>query len=73
MTAARMRLIIAAALLCGAGVVALVLTSDRADADLAWAVCGPIVVWSFVGTGLYAWRARPENRSAGTEPTVNST
>jgi signal transduction histidine kinase len=62
MTAARMRLIIAAALLCGAGVVALVLTSDRADADLAWAVCGPIVVWSFVGTGLYAWRARPESR-----------
>jgi signal transduction histidine kinase len=62
MTAARMRLIIAAALLCGAGVVGLVLTSDRADADLAWAVCGPIVVWSFVGTGLYAWRARPESR-----------
>ena len=25
-------------------------------------MCGPIVVWSFVGTGLYAWRARPESR-----------
>ena len=38
------------------------LTSDRDDADLAWAVCGPIVIWSFVGTGLYAWRQRPESR-----------
>ncbi len=62
MTTARMRVVVLAALLCGAGVVALVLTSDRADADLAWAVCGPIVIWSFVGTGLYAWRQRPESR-----------
>jgi signal transduction histidine kinase len=62
MTTARMRIVVLAALLCGAGVVALVLGSDREDADLAWAICGPLVVWSFVGTGLYAWRARPESR-----------
>ena len=62
MTPARMRVVVLSALLCAAGVVALVLTSDREDADLAWAVCGPIVVLSFVGTGLYAWRQRPESR-----------
>jgi peptide/nickel transport system permease protein len=27
-----------------------------------WAVLGPVVGWSFVGTGLYAWRRRPESR-----------
>ena len=27
-----------------------------------WAVFGPLVGWSFVGTGLYAWRRRPESR-----------
>jgi hypothetical protein len=25
-------------------------------------VFGPIVVWSFVGTGLYAWHRRPASR-----------
>ena len=60
MTPARMRAVVIAALLCGAGVVALVLTSDREDAGSMWAVFGPLVMWSFVGTGLYASRARPE-------------
>lgn len=27
-----------------------------------WAVFGPAVGWSFIGTGLYAWRRRPESR-----------
>jgi signal transduction histidine kinase len=62
MTTARVRVVVMAALLCAAGAVALVLTSDREDADLAWAVCGPLVILSFVGTGLYAWRQRPESR-----------
>ena len=62
MTTARVRVVVMAALLCAAGAVALVLTSDREDADLAWAVCGPLVILSFVGTGLYAWRHRPESR-----------
>jgi signal transduction histidine kinase len=63
MTPARMRAVAMAALLWGAGIVALVLTSDREDAGVVWAVFGPLVVWSFVGTGLYAWRARPESRT----------
>ena len=63
MTPARMRAVAIAALLWGAGIVALVLTSDREDAGVVWAVFGPLVVWSFVGTGLYAWRARPESRT----------
>ena len=29
---------------------------------MAWAIAGPVVGWSFVGTGLYAWRRRPESR-----------
>jgi signal transduction histidine kinase len=63
MTAARMRVVILAALVCGAGVVALVLASDREEATVVWAIFGPAVVWSFVGTGLYAWRRRPESRT----------
>ena len=62
MTAARQRAIVLAAVLCSAGVVAIVLTSDREDADPAWAVLGPIVVLSFVGTGLYATSRRPGSR-----------
>ena len=52
-----------AALVCGTGVVALVLTSDHADHPTLWAIFGPLVMWSFVGTGLYAWRRRPESRT----------
>ena len=28
-----------------------------------WAIFGPAVGWSFIGTGLYAWRRRPESRT----------
>ena len=63
MTPARTRTIVLAALVWGAGVIALVLTSDREDADAVWAVFGPLVIWSFVGTGLFAWRRRPESRT----------
>ena len=63
MTAARMRAVVLAALVCGAGVVALVLASDHQDAKAVWAIFGPVVGWSFVGTGLYAWRRRPESRT----------
>jgi len=62
MTAARMRAVVLAALVCGAAVVGLVLASDRQEAGVVWAIFGPAVVWSFVGTGLYAWRRRPESR-----------
>jgi signal transduction histidine kinase len=62
MTVARRRAVLLAAVVCSAAVVVIVLTSDREDAALAWAVLGPIVVWSFVGTGLYAMHRRPGSR-----------
>src|SRR4051794_15326946 len=55
--------IVVAALAAGAGVIALELTSNHQDARAVWAIFGPAVGWSFVGTGLYAWRRRPENRT----------
>jgi signal transduction histidine kinase len=58
-----MRLVVLAALLCGAGLVALVLTSDLDQARTVWAILGPAVGWSFIGTGLYAWRRHPESRT----------
>ena len=63
MTAARTRAVVLAALLCGAGVIALLLASDHQDSKTAWAVFGPVVGWSFIGVGLYAWRRRPESRT----------
>jgi signal transduction histidine kinase len=62
MTARRTLAIAAAALLCGAGDVLLVLGSEHFADPAVWAVFGPVVGWSFVGTGLYAWRRRPESR-----------
>jgi signal transduction histidine kinase len=63
MRAAGIRAVILAALACGAGVVALVLLSDHQEAAVVWAIFGPAVGWSFVGTGLYARRTRPESRT----------
>ena len=51
-----------AAVAAGAGVAALELASDHQDARIVWAVFAPAVGWSFVGTGLYAWRHRPDAR-----------
>jgi signal transduction histidine kinase len=62
MTAGRQGAVLLGAALCTAGVIAIVLTSNREDATVAWAVLGPIVVWSFVGTGLYATHRRPGSR-----------
>jgi signal transduction histidine kinase len=58
-----MRGIIVAALACGAAAVALILSSDHEDAKAVWAIFGPAVGWSFIGTGLYAERRRPESRT----------
>ncbi|HEX5898081.1 MAG TPA: sensor histidine kinase [Solirubrobacteraceae bacterium] len=63
MTASRTRAVVLAALLCGAGVVALMLGSDHQSSKTAWAIFGPAVGWSFIGVGLYAWRRRPESRT----------
>jgi signal transduction histidine kinase len=62
MTARRTLAIAAAALLCGVGDVVLILGSGHLPDPGVWAVFGPVVGWSFVGTGLYAWRRRPESR-----------
>ena len=56
MTAGRVRAVVLAALLCGAGIVAVVLTSDHQGAKVVWAIFAPVVAWNFVGTGLYAAR-----------------
>ncbi len=62
MTAHRTLAIAAAALLCGLGDVLLVVSSEHFPDPGVWAVFGPLVGWSFVGTGLYAWQRRPESR-----------
>jgi signal transduction histidine kinase len=62
MTAVPVRAVVLAAVACGAGIVALVLGSGRDEPKAIWAVFGPLVVWSFAGTGLYAMRRRPESR-----------
>jgi signal transduction histidine kinase len=58
----RMVAIVPAALACGVAVFALVLDSDHQEARTVFAFFGPVVGWSFIGTGLYAWRRRPESR-----------
>ena len=55
--------IAAAALLCGVGDVVLVLSSEHFQGAVASAAFSPLVGWSFVGTGLYSWRRRPESRT----------
>ena len=43
MTAARLRAVLLGAALCTAGAITILLTSDREDATIAWAVLAPIV------------------------------
>ena len=62
MSATRTLAVVFAALACGVAVVPLVLASDHLEAEAVWAVFGPIAGWSFIGTGLYARRLRPESR-----------
>ena len=58
----RPAVIAGAALLAGFAACALVLSSDHMADRVVWAVFGPVVGWSFIGTGLYASRRRPESR-----------
>ena len=53
------RAIVLAALACGALTATAILSSDHLDSKEIWAVFGPLVGWSFVGTGLYARREGP--------------
>jgi signal transduction histidine kinase len=63
MTGARMSAVVVAGLAAGGVVIALVLTSDHVETKPVWAVFQPAVGWIFIGTGLYAWRRRPESRT----------
>ena len=55
--------LVLAAVAAGVGVGLLALASDHQEAKAAFAIFGPAVGWGFVGTGLYAWRREPENRT----------
>jgi signal transduction histidine kinase len=51
----------AAGVACGLGALALVFTSEFDKDKTATLVFGPLIGWSFIGTGLYAWWRRPHN------------
>ena len=53
----------AAALAAGALVVLVSLASDHREPAVVWAVFGPLVGWSFIAAGGYAWRIRPQYRT----------
>jgi signal transduction histidine kinase len=57
------RAVLVAALVCGAAACALILSSDHLDSRTVWAIFGPAVGWSFIGTGLYARRRHPDSRT----------
>jgi signal transduction histidine kinase len=63
LTTPRIVAIAAAALAAGVFVIALELASDHREARVVWAVFAPAVGWSFIGTGLNAWRVQPQNRT----------
>jgi signal transduction histidine kinase len=58
-----MRVVAATAVVAGLAVCAVVLDSDHQEAQAAFAIFGPAVGWGFIGTGLYAWRREPANRT----------
>ena len=50
------------AALAGGGIVVAVELASATSRRAVWASFAPAVGWSFIGTGLYAWRRRPESR-----------
>ena len=60
--AARVRALLAGALIVGLAVAALELYSEHRGTAVVRAVFAAAVGWSFIGTGLYAWLHRPESR-----------
>jgi signal transduction histidine kinase len=47
----------------GLASIAIILSGHHMANRGVWAVFGGVLGWSFVGTGLYAWWRRPDNRS----------
>jgi signal transduction histidine kinase len=62
-----------AALIAGAIAIALVVSSDHEEEPALVLVFGLSVAWSFIGTGLYAWWRRPDNRFGALMTTVGFT
>jgi signal transduction histidine kinase len=46
----------------GAVPLALALSDEGGHQRELIAVCGPLIGWAFIGTGIFAWLRRPENR-----------
>ena len=51
-----------AAVIAGAAASALVIASDHVEMPALSIAIGLLIMWSFVGTGLYAWWRRPSSR-----------
>ena len=51
-----------AGLAAGAVSFAIAVTSDHKDVQTGAVVFRPLIGWSFIGTGLFAWWRRPQNR-----------
>jgi signal transduction histidine kinase len=51
-----------AAVIAGAAAAALVIASDHIAMPGLGVAIGLLIAWSFIGTGLYAWWRRPNNR-----------
>jgi signal transduction histidine kinase len=64
MTALRRALwgLAAAGLTLGLAALALILSSDFIDLPGVWAAVTLVIGWGFIGTGLFAWGRRPDNR-----------
>jgi signal transduction histidine kinase len=46
----------------GAVPLALALADEGGHQRALIAICGPLIGWAFIGTGIYAWLRRPDNR-----------
>jgi signal transduction histidine kinase len=58
----RVLMVALAGLAAGAGAAVVVLTSDRESSPAAAAALTLVIGWAYIGSGLVAWRHRPENR-----------
>ena len=54
---------LAAGLVAGGIALALVLTSNHVENTALQSVLGLVLGWSFIGSGIFAWARRPENRT----------
>jgi signal transduction histidine kinase len=52
----------AVGLIAGAVPLALAIANQEGHQRTLIAICGPLTGWAFIGTGIFAWLRRPENR-----------